>query len=87
MGCCNTGRLVKSLIGHNNGVWSVAFSPDGKVLASGSVDKSIKLWNVANGQLIKSLIGHTDEVRPSRFRRMRKVSLREVLTILLSYGM
>jgi WD40 repeat protein len=30
------------------------------ILASGSLDKTLKLWNISNGQLIRSLTGHTD---------------------------
>jgi hypothetical protein len=36
--------------GHSSGVWSVAFSPDGKTLAGGSDAKTIRLWNVETGQ-------------------------------------
>jgi WD40 repeat protein len=48
--------------GHTAWVESVAFSPDGKTLASGSVDKTIKLWSLETGRRIKSLEGHTDSV-------------------------
>jgi WD40 repeat protein len=40
-------------------VRSVAFSPDGRLLASGSEDKTIKLWDVATGREVRTLTGHT----------------------------
>ena len=48
-------------------VRSVAFSPDGKTLASGSADHSIILWDVGNGSQIKCLKGHTSYVRSVAF--------------------
>ena len=48
------------LRGHTSHVYSVAFSPDGKYLASGSSDNTIKLWSVDNKQEITTLKGHTN---------------------------
>jgi len=48
--------------GHSTKVTSVAFSPDGKVLASGSEDKSIKLWDVATGLELRTLSGHSSNI-------------------------
>ncbi len=44
--------------GHAGPVLAVAFSRDGKVLASGSVDNTVKLWDVANGHELRALKGH-----------------------------
>jgi WD40 repeat protein len=46
-------------IGHSSWVTSVAFSPDGKYLASGSSDKTVKLWNVETQKEITTLKGHS----------------------------
>ena len=51
-------RCIKILEGHSGwfaGVKSIAFSPDGKILASGSDDETIILWQVSTGQEIRSL--------------------------------
>jgi WD40 repeat protein len=42
--------------GHSDGVFTVAWSPDGKQIASGSSDRMIKLWNAADGNLIRDFI-------------------------------
>jgi WD40 repeat protein len=63
-----SGREVRTLTGHTSSVLSVAFSPDGRLLASGSRDKTIKLWEVATGSEVRSLKGHTSDVRSVAFR-------------------
>ena len=40
----------------------VAYSPDGRLLASGSADKTVRIWDLATGQEIRTLVGHTDWV-------------------------
>jgi WD40 repeat protein len=44
-------------------VWSVAFSPDGKRLVTGSFGGIAKLWDAATGQEMGALKGHSDGVR------------------------
>ncbi|MBN1146236.1 MAG: hypothetical protein JXA78_03195 [Anaerolineales bacterium] len=46
------------LEGHTGKVWSVAFSPDGNLVASGSVDNTLRLWRVGAGQLLRTMQGH-----------------------------
>ena len=57
-----TGRLSDYIHGHRAAAYSVAFSPDGKLLASGSEDRTIKLWKVATGEELAALEGHTGHV-------------------------
>src|SRR5436190_858407 len=50
------------LKGHKESVNAVAFSPDGKLLASGSADDTVKLWEVPSGKHLATLKGHEDSV-------------------------
>lgn len=48
-------KIDKILTGHQSDIWSVKFSPDGTLLASGSVDSTAKIWNRETGQIVLSL--------------------------------
>ncbi|MEB3180268.1 MAG: protein kinase [Nostocaceae cyanobacterium] len=54
--------LAETLTGHSGVVRAVAVSPNGKIMVSGSADKTIKLWNLANREAIRTLNGHKDWV-------------------------
>jgi WD40 repeat protein len=54
------GQPRFTLRGLNDSVRSVAFSPDGELLATASEDKTVKLWKVGSGQMVTTLKGHSD---------------------------
>ena len=56
-----------TLKGHTSGVRSVAFSPDGTRIVSGSTDKTVKVWDANTGQEMLTLKGHTSGVRSVAF--------------------
>jgi WD40 repeat protein len=56
------GRETMILRGHECYVWALAFSPDGRTLASGGFDNTIKTWEVRTGREQLTLRGHTDQV-------------------------
>ncbi len=53
---------VKSFAQHSDAVGSVAFSPDGLMLASGSKDKTIQIWDLATGKSIRTFPGDSSTV-------------------------
>jgi WD domain, G-beta repeat len=50
-----SGELVRTLSGHTSVVWSVAFNPDGRQLASGSFDSTINIWDAVSGAIQVSM--------------------------------
>ncbi|MFQ4146142.1 eIF2A-related protein [Chlorogloeopsis sp. ULAP02] len=58
--CCSLGS-------HTDFIFAVNFSPNGRILASGSADQTIRLWDVVNGQCMKVLHGHAGMVTSVTF--------------------
>jgi WD40 repeat protein len=52
-------KPIRTFQGHTNYVESVTFMPDGKTVLSGSLDNTLKLWDIETGQEIHTLSGHT----------------------------
>jgi len=62
------GKLpLKVLSGHTDEIRSVAYSPDGKYVLTGSADTTIKLWNVVTGDPVRTFKGHTAEITSVAF--------------------
>ncbi|KAK8877786.1 g-protein beta wd-40 repeats containing [Apiospora arundinis] len=57
-----TGAHHCTLTGHSDGVTAVVFSPDGKYLASGSLDHTVRLWNIRDGTQKHMFEDHDDAV-------------------------
>jgi WD40 repeat protein len=62
-----TGREIGAIKGHGRGVSKVAFSRDGKLLASGGTDNTIKIWDVATRAEVRTLTGHTASIESMDF--------------------
>ncbi|KAL5313288.1 hypothetical protein ACEPPN_019021 [Leptodophora sp. 'Broadleaf-Isolate-01'] len=58
----NWSAALQTLEGHTGWVSSVAFSADGKQVVSGSLDRTVRLWDTATGALLQTLEGHIQSV-------------------------
>jgi COMPASS component SWD3 len=59
----NQGRpYPKALLGHHNYIYSLAFSPKGNMLVSGSYDEAVFVWDVRTARVMRSLPAHSDPV-------------------------
>ena len=62
-----SGEQLRSLRGHSERVMTVAFSPDGRTILSGSYDSTLKQWDAATGRELHTLSGHKSGVYAAAF--------------------
>jgi WD40 repeat protein len=78
----SSGREVATLTGHDNQIGCLAYSPDGKRIATGGSDQIVKLWDPTTGQEVLTLTGHTGDITGVAFspdgRRLASSTFDEV---------
>lgn len=61
------GRVVHTLRGHSRRVTTADFNPGGSLVATGSADGDVRVWNTASGNLVRTLLGHHPAIEAVRF--------------------
>ena len=74
MGETASGKLLQTISGHRDTLYSALPSPDGKLLATCSYDRKIILWDLTSGKARHTLEGHNDAVYDVAFTPRRKDS-------------
>jgi WD40 repeat protein len=62
-----SGAHLNNLKGHSDGICSVAFSPDGTHIVSGSFDNTLRLWDAVRGAHLNTLKGHSSWIHSVGF--------------------
>jgi WD40 repeat protein len=68
-----TATLTQAFPAHSGWATTVSFSSNGKILASGGTDSTVKVWNAENGRLLFTLEGHLSDITNISFRPDGKI--------------
>ncbi|MBI4583869.1 MAG: pre-peptidase C-terminal domain-containing protein [Planctomycetes bacterium] len=68
-----SGEKLRALRGHRDALYAAALSPDGRILATGSWDHEIKLWEAPTGKELRALHGHNGAIFDLAFRPDGKI--------------
>jgi serine/threonine protein kinase/predicted RNA-binding Zn-ribbon protein involved in translation (DUF1610 family) len=66
---------VGTLVGHRRPILGVCYAPDGKTIATGSIDQTVRLWDAETGECLKTLTGHKAWVEGLAFKKDGKILL------------
>ncbi|MGV0025354.1 protein kinase domain-containing protein [Phormidesmis priestleyi] len=78
-----TQQPLRTLVGHTQQIHTIAFSPDGMLIASGSADKTLKLWTLG-GEVVSTFLKHRLAVNAVAFQPTPCGSLEEIVPLIAS---
>jgi WD40 repeat protein len=58
---------IREFLGHSGPVYALAFAPDGKTLATGGADKTVRIWDLDSGKERLKLLGHSGQINAIAF--------------------
>jgi WD40 repeat protein len=63
----SSGQIIRQMTGHTRSIYAIAFRPDGKMIATGADDATVRLWDAESGAAIKRMVGHSTYISDVAF--------------------